>query len=349
MGKPTPISTTAEDMARYTKALYSGFGVDGPPAVYTAKSPPVKIHRLAPRFDISPELTRALLVTDVKLVPVQLWPFDHFVIRFPTPVRGLLAGGSSLKEIICERNADGSEGIHTMSMRIGVGEVGFLQSDFNMMVLIRSEPKEGDEGRDPGWGTIIPTDFLFPGKQIQLDPKNRITFKNGRLADARDLSLMSEGLRGMLKLNLPPNLSHLPNEHTLATYLSTYWSTVIQHLTSAVCRYISSLSTNPVYKQVAAHNARRAATPLRKRRHVGPAIIQLGVRYKNSLPRGVGGSIPLSHRYIVRGHFREQPHGKGKKLRKTIFIQPFWKGPTDGEIRERIYKVNETEQGDQND
>ncbi len=34
-------------------------------------------------------------------------------------------------------------------------------------------------------------------------------------------------------------------------------------------------------------------------------------------------------RWIVRGHWRNQPHGPGSMLRKRIWIAPFWKG-TEG-------------------
>jgi len=32
-------------------------------------------------------------------------------------------------------------------------------------------------------------------------------------------------------------------------------------------------------------------------------------------------------RFVVRGHWRNQPHGEGRQERKRIWIQPFWKGP----------------------
>jgi len=38
----------------------------------------------------------------------------------------------------------------------------------------------------------------------------------------------------------------------------------------------------------------------------------------------------MKHRFIVRGHYANQPHGPGRSLRKRIYIQPFWKGPEEG-------------------
>ena len=39
------------------------------------------------------------------------------------------------------------------------------------------------------------------------------------------------------------------------------------------------------------------------------------------------GLWKLSHRFMVQGHFRNQPFGEGNKQRRLIFIAPFWKGP----------------------
>lgn len=45
-------------------------------------------------------------------------------------------------------------------------------------------------------------------------------------------------------------------------------------------------------------------------------------------------------RFQVRGHWRWQAYGVGRKLRKHIFIQPFWKGPADlAELLKRKYEI----------
>lgn len=47
--------------------------------------------------------------------------------------------------------------------------------------------------------------------------------------------------------------------------------------------------------------------------------------------------------FIVRGHWRQQVHGVGRSLRKTIWIKPFWKGPEEGRILLRRATLDETE------
>ncbi|HET9063717.1 MAG TPA: hypothetical protein VFO62_10550 [Candidatus Binatia bacterium] len=49
-------------------------------------------------------------------------------------------------------------------------------------------------------------------------------------------------------------------------------------------------------------------------------------------------ALRVARRHIVRGHYRNQPIGAGRKERKTIWIAPFWKGPSDGAAIIHTYK-----------
>jgi hypothetical protein len=54
-------------------------------------------------------------------------------------------------------------------------------------------------------------------------------------------------------------------------------------------------------------------------------------------------ALRIKHRHIVRGHYRNQPIGEGRKERKTIWIAPFWKGPADGAAIVHTYKPSAPE------
>jgi hypothetical protein len=41
---------------------------------------------------------------------------------------------------------------------------------------------------------------------------------------------------------------------------------------------------------------------------------------------------PMTVQRLVAGHHKRQPHGPGGSLRKWIFIEPYWQGPSDAEI-----------------
>jgi hypothetical protein len=43
--------------------------------------------------------------------------------------------------------------------------------------------------------------------------------------------------------------------------------------------------------------------------------------------------------WIVRGHWRNQPHGKDRAERRRIWIQPYWKGPDDAPRLLREHRV----------
>lgn len=57
----------------------------------------------------------------------------------------------------------------------------------------------------------------------------------------------------------------------------------------------------------------------------------------------VGGGSPTVQ-FFVRGHWRNQAHGPGRTLRKTIRIEGFWKGPEEGRVLLRNYKVKDAVQ-----
>lgn len=56
--------------------------------------------------------------------------------------------------------------------------------------------------------------------------------------------------------------------------------------------------------------------------------------------RATGGGSPTVQ-FFVRGHWRNQAHGPGRSLRKQIRIEGFWKGPEEGRVLLRNYKVKD--------
>jgi len=52
-------------------------------------------------------------------------------------------------------------------------------------------------------------------------------------------------------------------------------------------------------------------------------------------------ALQIKHRFIVRGHYRNQPTGPHRSLRTRIWIAPFWKGPEEGARIVHTYKLDE--------
>ncbi len=53
-----------------------------------------------------------------------------------------------------------------------------------------------------------------------------------------------------------------------------------------------------------------------------------------------GSGRTIDARFTVRGHWTNQAYGKGRSLRRRIWIKPYWKGPELSEIVSKKYKVD---------
>jgi len=73
-----------------------------------------------------------------------------------------------------------------------------------------------------------------------------------------------------------------------------------------------------------------------KRHFVVGANLRLQKEYTATLTE-TGKKWMLKHRFRVIGHWRQQAHGPERALRKPLWIQPFFKGPTYAEMVEKGY------------
>lgn len=71
-------------------------------------------------------------------------------------------------------------------------------------------------------------------------------------------------------------------------------------------------------------------------------IVHLRKTEYRALGTEEGSGQTLKWRTPVRKHFKRQPYGPGRRLRKIIVIMPYWRGPEDAPIRhtERIWEVD---------
>lgn len=69
-----------------------------------------------------------------------------------------------------------------------------------------------------------------------------------------------------------------------------------------------------------------------------PVTIDLRQELRESIHGRRGGGSPKVQ-FFVRGHWKNQPYGKWRLLRKTIRVDGFWKGPNRGDILLRNYQV----------
>jgi hypothetical protein len=81
--------------------------------------------------------------------------------------------------------------------------------------------------------------------------------------------------------------------------------------------------------------AKRGAPRVNTHRITRPVTIDVTANIRDFV-RGVGRDSPHVTT-LVRGHWRQQAHGPGYSLRRTQWIEPFWRG--DGPIQTRPTKI----------
>jgi ribosomal protein L18E len=90
-----------------------------------------------------------------------------------------------------------------------------------------------------------------------------------------------------------------------------------------------------VRKQIKRSNPDRDYSPIN--------VVKLRrVMYKGSaVPTNIGTESTFEYkgRFWVRGHWTQQPYGKGRKLRRPQWIDPYIKGPDDKPMIEKAYVV----------
>lgn len=89
-------------------------------------------------------------------------------------------------------------------------------------------------------------------------------------------------------------------------------------------------------------NARSGPPELSQLRFLLSAPVSVDFRdeVKATLEGRPGSRGPLAVQFRVRGHWRRQRYGEGRSLQKTIWIQPFWKGPEESRVLLRQHKVD---------
>lgn len=129
------------------------------------------------------------------------------------------------------------------------------------------------------------------------------------------------------------SISYAPLILRLAKNLSTYLAMRPQDWPLPSRRSTSSKKTKK-RRMVDRFNENRRNWFVGKEIELPEHLIRNTKRASRSTP---GVRQGLSQRIYVPGHFRRQAHGKGWKEHKTIWIQPFYKGPEGIAIAEKRY------------
>jgi hypothetical protein len=86
----------------------------------------------------------------------------------------------------------------------------------------------------------------------------------------------------------------------------------------------------------------RAARRRAKKQNIPDRVTVISLRRHENYQRHEGETdVEWQHRWVVRGHWRWQPHGEGRKQRTRIYIAPHIKGPDDKPliITDKVYNL----------
>lgn len=84
--------------------------------------------------------------------------------------------------------------------------------------------------------------------------------------------------------------------------------------------------------------------PQKQKREIMERLTSLPYTYVGGLAKHYsrksdGETVRITGRKKVRGHWKSQPHGPGRSLRKIVHIQPYWRGDDAAEVVDRTYRV----------
>jgi hypothetical protein len=74
-----------------------------------------------------------------------------------------------------------------------------------------------------------------------------------------------------------------------------------------------------------------------------PVMVDLRPRIRAFIKSGLKVAGPLHVQVLVRGHWKQQPHGVGRTERKFIHIEPYWRGPEDAPIAVRPHVLTKSD------
>ncbi len=113
----------------------------------------------------------------------------------------------------------------------------------------------------------------------------------------------------------------------------------IRRIAFGMLAYVTAVDRAIEERATAAPKRRDGDKRVRPRVHDVGRVVKIDptlVRYARAGAKEI--ALQIKRRFIVRGHYRNQAHGPGRRHRKMIWIEPYWKGPEEGAKIMHTYK-----------
>lgn len=170
------------------------------------------------------------------------------------------------------------------------------------------------------WSKLLPESELGLGRMITIDGEDRQT---------DDVEFYTDGLH-LFRIILNSVL-----------YLSSSNPDISAQLSSRAkaLERVNAIKSRPKAKKATQEARRESELDFSL---VGKSVESIEITYRTPSMRSSEGTEKRDYlvRFLVRGHWRNQVHGKGLKERKIIWIKPHFKGPEMTELVNRPYLVH---------
>lgn len=283
------------------------------------------------RFQLSPTLSSVLMYTDVKIPAEELrLPCAFMAVKLPPGLLNMVEHGRN--PVDCQYLLITRQTLRTEEAKLRVqttqGDLFPEGASEYLAVLAISEPRGDDKFGDL---TLVDTVALREGKTVDEEIQNYVERRKiHRLGDHLQVKLPE----GKVKYGNP-----VANIFALAANIILYSTNrgadIVAHNQPTLDRLQRQLKRHPKGKKRG-----RVLQKLQEARSQSIHIIGGGFKPKDGRVAEFHKSPhTLSVRHLVRGHWKMQAHGPGRKERKHIFVEPYWRGPELAEVVNRDYTL----------
>lgn len=177
---------------------------------------------------------------------------------------------------------------------------------------------------------------------LMLGKRGSISFSQVRLPDEDSSMTLGEWLENISRSN--QNEIGGPDSFALSAEeienMNRCWKLIIN-----LCLYVAERGKGERQVQYTTKKAKRRASKTETTFERKPIVWLLGkeIKLSKELVQAARSQYldesawTIKKRFVVRGHWRDQAYGPGRTLRKRMWIEAFWKGPTEGERLAHLY------------
>ncbi len=132
------------------------------------------------------------------------------------------------------------------------------------------------------------------------------------------------------------------DELTAGAQETTKAANYMRHIIKGLCSFLAAGVEPLEVENAKAVRRANAKGEVRPRVFVVGKTVKISKELREYAARNAAEPLwKLEHRYVVRGHWRNQVCGPMRAERRKTWIQPYWKGPEGAEAWQHVYEIAE--------